>query len=206
MKFEFKIGILFTLIFACHAEIFSQDEHRALIQGNEFYNSKDFDQASAEYEKVVQVNKNSVKGQYNLGNSRFQKKEYDKAAENFQVAITNASDDNIKAKAFHNLGNSYFNSKKYKEALDAYKNSLRLNPSDAETKHNMAQTLRIIKRQEPPPPPQDNQNSPPPPPKEDEQSKDEIDRMMDMMDEEDKKTQENKKQSPAKRRRPEKDW
>jgi tetratricopeptide (TPR) repeat protein len=187
----------------------AQDEHRGLIDGNSFFVNKDYDKAAAEYEKIIQVNKNSVKGQYNLGNARYEKQEYEKAVENYKAAIASASDDNTKAKAFHNLGNAFVKKEKYEDAVNAYKSSLRLNPADLDTKHNLAQTLRMIQKNQPPPPPQDNkenkeENNPPPP--EEETPKDELDRMMDMMDNEDKKTQEKKQNPPSRKRKPEKDW
>lgn len=194
----FTISSLFML--------FAQTEHRGLIQGNSFFQKKDFERASQEYEKVLQVNANSVKGQYNLGNTRYGKQEFDKAIENYKIAAERSDDENVKAKAYHNLGNAYVKKEKFEDAVNAYKNALRLKPDDIDTKYNLAQTMRMIQRNQPPPPQQDNknenENKPPP----EDTPKDEIDRMMDMMDNEDKKTQENKKNPSSRKRKPEKDW
>jgi tetratricopeptide (TPR) repeat protein len=56
------------------------------------------------------------------------------------------------AKTYHNLGNFTLNQKKYSEAVEAYKNSLRLNPKDMETKSNLAYAQKMLKDQ------QDKQN------------------------------------------------
>lgn len=194
--------ILLIAVIALPLTLFAQNEHRSLVEGNSFYKEKDFVKATAEYEKALQVNKSSIKGHYNLGNALYEINNFDKAIEHYLAAVENAKDDNIKAKAFHNLGNAYVKKQQLKEACDAYKNSLRINPKDVETKHNLAQTLKKI--QTPPPPSPQNQD--PKDGENEEKPKDDIDRMMDMMDNEDKKTQENKKNPPSRRRKPEKDW
>jgi Ca-activated chloride channel family protein len=201
------LGLFFML--SAVSIVSAQTEHRGLIDGNKYYFNKNYEKATAEYEKVLQQNKSSLKAQYNLGNALFEKKDYDKAIEHYKSAAQLAEDEKDKASAYHNLGNAYFKKEKYEEAVDAYKSSLRVNSTDLETKHNLAQAMRII-RQNQPPPPKENENkdkeneNPPPPPEEKEN--DDIDRMMDVIDNEDKKTQKNKKTPPSKRRPPAKDW
>lgn len=202
----------FLSLFFCSMALqsYAQTEHQWLLEANRSYDKKKLDEAAASYEKVIQQNKNSVKGQYNLGNTRYKQKEYDQAIKHFQGAVQQADDEEVKARAYHNLGNAHYRKEEFKEAVDAYKNALRINPRDVETKHNMAQALRIIRQNQPPPPQNDQQdkkeqqeNKPPPP---DEMSQDEVDRMLENIDQEDKKTQENKKRQPSQRRPPEKDW
>ena len=43
-----------------------------------------------------------------------------------------------KHKAFHNIGNILMQKEKCKEAVEAYKNALRNNPTDEETRYNLA--------------------------------------------------------------------
>lgn len=194
---------LLTVLMAIPVILMAQNEHRSLVVGNSLYKEKDYVKAAAEYEKAIQVNKSAVKANYNLANSLYEKNNFEKAIGHYITAIENTDDDKIKAKAYHNLGNAYVRREQLKEACDAYKSSLRLNPGDVETKHNLAQTLKKIQPPPPPPPPQPNQSEDE---EKEEKPKDDIDRMMDMMENEDKKTQENKKNPPSRRRRPEKDW
>jgi Ca-activated chloride channel family protein len=196
-------SIVLTVLISIPVILSAQSEHRSLIEGNMHYRNKNFDLSAVEFEKVLQVNKASVKGHYNLGNSLYEKNNFDKAIEHYAAAIENTKDEMVKAKAYHNLGNAYARKEKYKEACDAYKSSLRINPTDVETKYNLARSLKKVQ----PPPPQDNESKNSDEPKnEEEPPKDEIDRMMDMSENEDKKTQENKKNPPSRRRKPEKDW
>src|SRR5690606_18812830 len=55
-----------------------------------------------------------------------------------QQAAKNATSKEEKHKAFHNIGNILMKENKCQEAVDAYKNALRNNPSDNETRYNLA--------------------------------------------------------------------
>ena len=54
-----------------------------------------------------------------------------------------------KHKAFHNLGNVFMKEKNYTEAVEAYKNALRNNPSDDETRYNYALAKKMLKENPP---------------------------------------------------------
>ena len=54
---------------------------------------------------------------------------------------------NKKSSIFHNLGNAQMQQKKYKEAIESYKKSLRINPNDIETRYNLSEAIRKLKKQ-----------------------------------------------------------
>jgi tetratricopeptide (TPR) repeat protein len=75
-----------------------------------------------------------------LGNALYKQKQYEQA-ENIFKSLANPNlplDKNAKAKVMHNLGNAALQQEKWKESVDAYKQSLRLNPTDDETRTNLA--------------------------------------------------------------------
>src|SRR5690606_2608399 len=80
----------------------------------------------------------SVAGAYNLGTSYYQEGSYNEALYRLQQATKNATSKEEKHKAFHNIGNILMKENKCQEAVDAYKNALRNNPSDNETRYNLA--------------------------------------------------------------------
>lgn len=199
----------YQILFLCLPIIaYAQSEHEQLVEANNLYKAEKYDEAAAGYETILQEKKSSLKGHYNLGNVRYLKKDYENAIKHYEKATQLAETDNQRANAYHNLGNAYVNKEEFEKAVGAYKNSLRLNPKDLDTKHNLAQAMRYIKRNQPPKPEdEDKNNKPPPPPKEEEGKKDELDNMMDIIDNEDKKTQEKKKKNKSQTKRPPaKDW
>lgn len=61
-----------------------------------------------------------------------------------KVAERRITQDNLSSKAYYNIGNYAFNSQNYGEAIQAYKEALRLNPSDDNARRN----LRIAQKKQ----------------------------------------------------------
>ena len=60
------------------------------------------------------------------------------------VTQKNSEVDLEKHSAFHNLGNSYMKKKDYAQAVEAYKNALRNNSADDETRYNYALAKKFL--------------------------------------------------------------
>ncbi|MEZ4793409.1 MAG: tetratricopeptide repeat protein [Gelidibacter sp.] len=106
-------------------------------QGNELVSEDKYVAAEMEYRKAISEQPNNVAGTYNLGNSYYQKGNYDEALFRQQQAAKNATSKADKHKAYHNIGNILMKGKKCKEAVEAYKNALRNDPTDEETRYNL---------------------------------------------------------------------
>lgn len=126
----------------------AQSQHKLLRKGDKSYKEENFGKAEEDYRKALEK-KPSSKGSYNLGNSIYKQKDrFDSAGELYLDAAERATDPVLKSNAYHNLGNAYFNQQKYKESIEAYKNSLRLQPQDMQTKHNLAQAQYMLRQQQ----------------------------------------------------------
>ena len=149
---------LLILFFTCFA--FSQDkekEKRQLLaikksndfvyKANEFMDDDNFISAEKEYRKAISKKPSSVAGTYNLGNSYYNKGNYEEALYRQQQAANNATDKADKHKAFHNIGNILMKNKKCKEAVEAYKSALRNNPTDDETRYNLGLAKECAEQQ-----------------------------------------------------------
>ena len=108
------------------------------------------DLASAEafYRKAIAKDPSSAEARYNLGNLYYNKKITKEAVERHGQAATVAETKPLKHSSFHNRGNAYMKQKKYKEAIEAYKNALRNNPADDETRYNLALAKKMLKEEE----------------------------------------------------------
>ncbi len=105
---------------------------------NELIDADNFISAEKEYRKAISEKPTNVAGTYNLGNSYYQKGNYEEALYRLEQASKNATSKEEKHKAFHNIGNILMKNKMCKEAVEAFKNALRNNPSDDETRYNLA--------------------------------------------------------------------
>lgn len=117
-------------------------------QGNELVTKEDYIAAEMEYRKAISEKSNTVAGTYNLGNSYYKKGNYEEALYRQQQAAKNATDKADKHKAFHNIGNILMKNKQCKEAVEAYKNALRNDPTDEETRYNLGLAKECAKQQQ----------------------------------------------------------
>lgn len=110
--------------------------------------SEDFVAAEMEYRKALSKQADNVAGLYNLGNSYYEKGNFEEALYRHQQTAKLATSKEAKHKAFHNMGNVLMKNKKCKEAVEAYKSALRNNPSDDETRYNLVLAKECAKQQE----------------------------------------------------------
>ena len=108
-----------------------------------------FVEGEAEYRKAIAINPKSETAKYNLGNAYYNKEKNDEAMSRFEQAAAVATSKTDKHSAFHNLGNTFMNAKKYQDAADAYKNALRNNPNDDETRYNLALAKDMLEKNPP---------------------------------------------------------
>ncbi|MUU79430.1 tetratricopeptide repeat protein [Winogradskyella endarachnes] len=128
---------------------FSQDENKAQLEAeknatnfvyeaNELVSGDNYVEAEMAYRKAISKAPSKAVGSYNLAHSYYKKGSFNEALFRTQEAAKNASNKVEKHRAFHNLGNILMESKQCKEAVEAYKNALRSNPNDEETRYNFA--------------------------------------------------------------------
>lgn len=112
-------------------------------------------QAEVDYRNAIAENKDNSIAQYNLGTMYYKQKSYDEAFYRLKNASTSTEISyEEKHKIFHNLGNTFMKDKAYDKAVMAYKEALRNNPTDEETRYNLAVAQDLLKKN---PPPQDDQ-------------------------------------------------
>ena len=107
-----------------------------VYEGNELANDDDFISAEMAYRKAISEQPTTVAGTYNLGNAYYKKGNYEEAIYRHQQAAKTATSKSEKHRAFHNIGNILMQNKKCKEAVEAFKNALRNDPTDEETRYN----------------------------------------------------------------------
>ncbi|OEI79172.1 aerotolerance regulator BatC [Formosa algae] len=152
-------SLVLIYITLCTFSSFAQDDNEALIEakrqannfvfeGNEKIQGEDYVAAEMEYRKAISEEQANIFGIYNLGTSYYKKGNFEESLYRLQEAATKATDRAEKHKAFHNIGNILMQNKKCKEAVEAYKNALRNDPSDEETRYNFGLAKECAKEQE----------------------------------------------------------
>ena len=125
-----------------------REARKVVREGNELYNQLKFEEAEIAYKKALDKNPNYAKASYNLANTIYQKNQNKEAVFQYDLAEKIAPDKMSKAEIFHNMGNSFMKEKQYDKAVDAYKNAMRNNSKDEETRYNLAMAQELLKNQQ----------------------------------------------------------
>ena len=129
--------------------IWSQTEASTnlIVEGNELHNQKEFIEAETKYRKSISLSPNQSDAFHNLGNTNYRIADYNAASQRFFQTQKNATSKDEKHSAFHNMGNVYMKQKDYPQAVEAYKNALRNNPLDEETRYNYALAKELLEKE-----------------------------------------------------------
>lgn len=168
----------------------SAQENNRIWKGNKEYRDRNYEQATAEYQKSLELSP-SAKASYNMANALYRQKKYKEAGSIYQSIASSAEDKMEKAEAYHNLGNAMLKSKEIDKGIEAYKAALRNNPSDEATRYNLSYAMKLKQQEEEQKKDdqnKDDQN------KDQEQNKDQQNQDQQKKDEQDKKDQQNQDQ------------
>lgn len=149
----YRVLTILTLLIGYHA--FSQDViKRDLYYGNLAYSEEDYESALDYFQSAVDRSPLNFKANYNLANTYHRMNKQDEAIEHYETVVNLAPSSFDRSKVYHNIGNAHMFKQDLDGAIEAYKEALRLNPSDAETRYNLAYAMQLKKQQQQ----QDQQN------------------------------------------------
>lgn len=142
---------------------------KSIKRGNKAFKEQRYSAAETDYAKALEENASSKEASFNLANTYYKQQRYDEALNEYKHYLTleNEAPEKMSA-AWSNIGNTYLKKKaaeksqmqaqggqpqqqqadNLKMSMEAYKNALRLDPTDDETRENLAIVQKMIKDQE----------------------------------------------------------
>ena len=135
-------------MFLLPALIYGQAERKFIRQGNKQYQEEVYDESEILYRKALEKEDQSYSGEFNLGDALYKQEKYEDAARSFDKLAENQTDPVKLGELYHNLGNSMLKANQLEAAIEAYKQSLRNNPGDDETRHNLAYAQQMQQQQQ----------------------------------------------------------
>jgi tetratricopeptide (TPR) repeat protein len=143
-----KMKWFLSLLLTTSLMVYGQGEKKYIREGNGKYKDSKYAESEIAYRKAIDKNKTSSDAVFNLGDALYKQKKYEDAGKQFldnsQVTVNNRK----KSNSYYNLGNSMLNNNKIQESIDAYENSLKLNPANKEAKYNLAYAQDLLKQQQ----------------------------------------------------------
>lgn len=128
--------------------LFSQEERKHIRAGNSYYYDGKLTEAELEYNKALELKSDLFEGLLNKGDVYYQRDSFSKAADQFDIAAGITSDKKQKAMAYHNKGTSLLQASDYEGSIEAFKQALRNNPADEDTRYNLSYAMAKLKEQQ----------------------------------------------------------
>ena len=153
-----KQYIFLLLLITIATSTFAQNERKYVRRGNKIFQEavKDttrldtamFSQAQKEYMKALERRPEDEKWNFNLADALYKQMQFQDAEKKFGELAEKFETPEEQARALHNKGNSQLMQQRIDDSIESYKEALRRNPNDLDTKYNLAYAQMLKKQQE----------------------------------------------------------
>ena len=156
------INISLCLFLATH--LLAQHANNDIAKGNEAYHKGNFSSAIESYKNALRKEPANNTARFNLANALQKKNETAQSEKDYDEIIKSADINSLKSESNYNKALAYVKEKNLKNAVDAFRESLKQNPSDDDTRENLQKAMNELKQQQ-------QQNQPKPKNQPDKQNK-----------------------------------
>lgn len=139
--------VLLAFLFAVPAAAQQKNDRYYIRHGNRLYRDTVYAKAQVDYQKAIEKDNTNAVAHYNLGNAHLFQGQPKDAMKSYETAARLQKDKMRGAQVYHNMGVIFQSQKQFAEAIECYKNALRRNPKDDETRYNLALCLHQLKNQ-----------------------------------------------------------
>ena len=127
---------------------YGQNERKVIRDGVRAYQDGEFGEAEVQFRKAENINHESYEAEFNTGVALYGQEKYEETVKQYQALLDQTDDAGKTAQIWHNIGNSLLEAQQYAPSIESYKNSLRLNPSDEDTRYNLAYAKQKLKEEQ----------------------------------------------------------
>ena len=135
-----------------------QSDRKDVRRGNRQFEDGEFKEAVVDYQKALLRDSTSFPASYNLANALYRLGNFQEARAVLDTVASSAPESGHAADYYFNLGNTAVAMEDYQAAVDAYRNSLLLNPGDMDAKENYIYARKMLEDQQNQNQNQDDQN------------------------------------------------
>ena len=138
------VAALFLLISSLTA--MTQTDRDYIRRGNRLMRDSVYDKAQVEYQKAIEKDNTNPISHFNLGNALLYQNKAEDAMKEYETAARLEKDKTRLAQIYHNMGVVLQSAKQFDKAVACYRNSLRNDPTNDETRYNYALSLFQLKK------------------------------------------------------------
>ncbi len=145
MKRHLSLYILIMALLHTIPAMAQSREWKMLHMGNRHFNAGLYTEAEHYYNEALKENPRSSRALFNLGDTYLAQNNAQGAMKMYAGAAKNETNKVIKAMSYHNMGYIYHKNEQLEEAIKYYKEALRNNPHDNDTRYNLALCQKQLK-------------------------------------------------------------
>lgn len=139
-------NVLYIVILLIGSHATAQEWRDSLSVARSAYKKQEYAKALKYYQSAQKKAPEDVDLSDEMGQSAYKAREFERAEKIYQQSAASKKGTSEKAKTYHNMGNSRMQKKDYQGAVDAYKEAMRNNPNDEETRYNLSEAIRRLKK------------------------------------------------------------
>lgn len=155
-RYIYTFAVMVFVLFGCAESLTAQyhKERKLVREGNSNFEKNNFNTSYNRYNEALEHDATNYEALYNRANAYHHLRRtnpgdstltQETTFRNYEViAADSLLADSQRAEVLRNLGETLFNEQKYEAALNAFRESLLLNPQDRETKYDYVLTKRIV--------------------------------------------------------------
>ncbi len=143
MKYLLLIATLFSLTFS-----YGQQWRDSLQAARTAYENEEYIDALKYYQSAQKNAPENIDLSDEMAQSAYKARDFKKAEEIYKQSGTAKKDNIEKANNYHNIGNARMKNKDYSGAVESYKEALRNNPNDDQTRYNLSEAIRQLKQKQ----------------------------------------------------------
>lgn len=138
--------LVFIVFLLSTAQLHSQLWRDSLEAARKAYEDEKYIEALKYYRSAQNNAPENMDFSDEIGQTAYKARQFDVAEKIYRQNANKKQSKQHKANSWHNVGNSLMKKQDYSGAVEAYKESLRLNPTDEETRYNLSEAIRKLKQ------------------------------------------------------------
>lgn len=142
-----KKTYLILIMLLAVLRLYGQNERKVIREGVRAYEEGRFAEAEVEFRKAESINQESYEAEFNTGTALYGQEKYEETVKQYETLLSRTGDEEKTAKIWHNIGNSLLEARQYGPSIEAYKQSLRKDPTDDDTRYNLAYAKQKLQEQ-----------------------------------------------------------
>jgi len=131
------------------SSLLAQNMREEVRRARQVYRRHQYANAEVAYRKALSKDSTFTEARFGLAGTQYAQGRTDEALQNYAALVQDPTlTPKRRAELMHNLGNSFMKKKDYRQSVEAYKHSLRINPTDEETRYNLALAMKLLQKQQ----------------------------------------------------------